>query len=197
MDDRSRPPHRINAPYTGQSNATFVGERFNQLRRHPCIAGGPACSRRGDDPPASLCVKMDRAWRPSAHPPTADASYANDSRCSWAGSSLGRRLLAEFLGTTLLHVAVVGSGIAAQTLSPSDDRHAGRRPIHQRAARCRYRRRRLIQRASRGSSTGRSTTRMISAQNTRCGRSGSSLRSISSARSDSYRQQSVPGMSVS
>jgi arsenate reductase len=33
---------------------------------------------------------------------------------------LGRRLLAEFLGTALLLIAVVGSGIAAQTLSPSD-----------------------------------------------------------------------------
>ena len=35
-------------------------------------------------------------------------------------AQLGRRLLAEFLGTALLLVAVVGSGIAAQTLSPSD-----------------------------------------------------------------------------
>jgi glycerol uptake facilitator-like aquaporin len=34
--------------------------------------------------------------------------------------SLGRRLLAEFLGTGLLVAVVVGSGIAAQRLSPSD-----------------------------------------------------------------------------
>ena len=34
--------------------------------------------------------------------------------------SLGRRLLAEGLGTTLLVAAVVGSGIAAQSLSPHD-----------------------------------------------------------------------------
>lgn len=33
---------------------------------------------------------------------------------------LARRVLAEFLGTAFLLVAVVGSGIAAQTLSPSD-----------------------------------------------------------------------------
>ncbi|HEX4213834.1 MAG TPA: MIP/aquaporin family protein [Candidatus Dormibacteraeota bacterium] len=33
---------------------------------------------------------------------------------------LGRRLLAEFLGTAMLLAAVVGSGIAAQRLSPSD-----------------------------------------------------------------------------
>jgi len=31
-----------------------------------------------------------------------------------------RRVLAEFIGTALLLIAVVGSGIAAQTLSPSD-----------------------------------------------------------------------------
>jgi len=33
---------------------------------------------------------------------------------------LGRRLLAEFIGTALLLIAVVGSGIAAQRLSPND-----------------------------------------------------------------------------
>jgi arsenate reductase len=35
-------------------------------------------------------------------------------------AQLGRRILAEFVGTALLLIAVVGSGIAAQTLSPSD-----------------------------------------------------------------------------
>ncbi len=33
---------------------------------------------------------------------------------------LGRRLLAEFVGTAFLVAAVVGSGIAAQRLSPHD-----------------------------------------------------------------------------
>ena len=33
---------------------------------------------------------------------------------------LGRRLLAEFLGTALLVTVVVGSGIAAAALSPQD-----------------------------------------------------------------------------
>lgn len=37
-----------------------------------------------------------------------------------AGPPLGRRLLAEFLGTGLLVTVVVGSGIAAQRLSPDD-----------------------------------------------------------------------------
>jgi len=35
-------------------------------------------------------------------------------------STLGRRVLAEFIGTALLLIAVVGSGIAAQSLSPGD-----------------------------------------------------------------------------
>ena len=35
-------------------------------------------------------------------------------------TSLARRLLAEFLGTALLGTVVVGSGIAAQRLSPED-----------------------------------------------------------------------------
>src|SRR5579862_4248023 len=33
---------------------------------------------------------------------------------------VGRRLAAEFIGTAFLLIAVVGSGIAAQRLSPSD-----------------------------------------------------------------------------
>ncbi|MDQ1681028.1 MAG: hypothetical protein QOI42_1887 [Frankiaceae bacterium] len=37
-----------------------------------------------------------------------------------SGDDLGRRAFAEFLGTLLLIVAVVGSGIAAQRLSPTD-----------------------------------------------------------------------------
>jgi glycerol uptake facilitator-like aquaporin len=36
------------------------------------------------------------------------------------GSSLGRRLAAEFLGSAFLAAIVIGSGIAAQRLSPSD-----------------------------------------------------------------------------
>jgi len=35
-------------------------------------------------------------------------------------SGLGRKALAEFVGTALLVIAVIGSGIAAQTLSPND-----------------------------------------------------------------------------
>jgi glycerol uptake facilitator-like aquaporin len=34
--------------------------------------------------------------------------------------SLGRRVLAEFIGTGLLVAAVIGSGIAASTLSPDN-----------------------------------------------------------------------------
>jgi arsenate reductase len=37
-----------------------------------------------------------------------------------AGEDLPRRALAEFLGTAFLLIAVIGSGIAAQNLSPSD-----------------------------------------------------------------------------
>lgn len=37
-----------------------------------------------------------------------------------AGRQLARRALAEFVGTALLLIAVIGSGIAAQTLSPND-----------------------------------------------------------------------------
>jgi glycerol uptake facilitator-like aquaporin len=37
-----------------------------------------------------------------------------------AGPATGRRLLAEFLGTLLLAAVVIGSGIAAQRLSPND-----------------------------------------------------------------------------
>ena len=36
---------------------------------------------------------------------------------------LGRRLLAEFVGTGLLVTLVVGSGIAAAAMSPSDNRY--------------------------------------------------------------------------
>src|SRR2546429_571766 len=36
------------------------------------------------------------------------------------GDGLSRRALAEFIGTALLLIAVVGSGIAAQRLSPGD-----------------------------------------------------------------------------
>jgi len=37
-----------------------------------------------------------------------------------AGEDLGRRALAEFVGTAFLLIAVIGSGIAAQRLSPND-----------------------------------------------------------------------------
>ena len=35
-------------------------------------------------------------------------------------AQLGQRVLAEFIGTALLLIAVIGSGIAAQNLSPGD-----------------------------------------------------------------------------
>src|ERR1700745_4054524 len=37
-----------------------------------------------------------------------------------SGAELMRQALAEFVGTALLLIAVIGSGIAAQTLSPND-----------------------------------------------------------------------------
>lgn len=37
-----------------------------------------------------------------------------------AGAQLGRRIVAEFIGTALLLIAVIGSGIMAQNLSPGD-----------------------------------------------------------------------------
>ena len=39
---------------------------------------------------------------------------------SASNSRLGQRVLAEFIGTALLLIAVIGSGIAAQNLSPGD-----------------------------------------------------------------------------
>jgi glycerol uptake facilitator-like aquaporin len=50
--------------------------------------------------------------------PAAQAS--TQSERAGAGTALLRRVLAEFLGTALLLIAVVGSGIAAQRLSPDD-----------------------------------------------------------------------------
>src|SRR5438132_5820840 len=58
---------------------------------------------------------------------SADDAEVNQARDRRAGSQkqapatqLGRRVLAEFIGTGLLLIAVVGSGIAAQNLSPGD-----------------------------------------------------------------------------
>ena len=45
-----------------------------------------------------------------------------------AAIGLGRRLLAEFLGTALLVTVVVGSGIAAAALSPSSTASIGPSP---------------------------------------------------------------------
>jgi len=45
---------------------------------------------------------------------------ADDGPPARALADLPRRLLAEFLGTGLLVTVVVGSGIAAQRLSPTD-----------------------------------------------------------------------------
>jgi glycerol uptake facilitator-like aquaporin len=63
---------------------------------------------RDDIKPAS--TPGSRKWTSSPMPDTATPAYP----------SLGRRLLAEFLGTGLLVTVVVGSGIAAQRLSPTD-----------------------------------------------------------------------------
>ncbi len=74
--------------------------------------------------------------------PTRDASHTSTLRANGtcgAGACatrsqrrrrrvlLRRRALAEFIGTALLLIAVVGSGIAAQRLSPSDTRPAAAR----------------------------------------------------------------------
>jgi arsenate reductase len=53
-------------------------------------------------------VEVSRDRRPAA--PETDASVAR----------LGQRVLAEFIGTALLLIAVIGSGIMAQNLSPND-----------------------------------------------------------------------------
>ena len=37
-----------------------------------------------------------------------------------SGAQLGQRVVAEFIGTALLLIAVIGSGIMAQNLSPGD-----------------------------------------------------------------------------
>jgi glycerol uptake facilitator-like aquaporin len=76
--------------------------------------------------PSSLAV-FGTSW-PS--PPAAEAATLPDAaavpavigepEAESAGSGILRRVLAEFLGTALLLVAVVGSGIAAQRLSPGN-----------------------------------------------------------------------------
>ena len=40
-------------------------------------------------------------------------------RRAWSAPPLARRLLAEFLGSAFLAALVIGSGIAAQRLSPA------------------------------------------------------------------------------
>lgn len=59
--------------------------------------------------PSPLGVPLMRLTPPDPQPTTRET-----------GADVGRRLVAEFLGTMLLVAVVVGSGIAAQTLSPDD-----------------------------------------------------------------------------
>src|SRR6478735_1956284 len=42
------------------------------------------------------------------------------ARSDGSAARLGQRVVAEFIGTALLLIAVIGSGIAAQNLSPGD-----------------------------------------------------------------------------
>ena len=56
----------------------------------------------------------------SLHPTAHDLAQAAETGTGGLGLDLGRRLVAEALGTCLLIVAVVGSGIMASRLSPAD-----------------------------------------------------------------------------
>ena len=59
---------------------------------------------------------------PVLSPPTqAELARQPETGTGRLGLDLGRRLLAEALGTCLLIIAVVGSGIMASKLSPADD----------------------------------------------------------------------------
>ena len=49
-----------------------------------------------------------------------EVSSRSQARSDAVGPQLLRRVLAEFLGTALLLIAVIGSGIAAQRMSPND-----------------------------------------------------------------------------
>ena len=74
--------------------------------RRPAAHGRPR--RRG-----RRCAAPRRCARVGAL-----AAAAGES--GWRGEPLGRRACAELVGTALLLIAVVGSGIAAQRLSPGD-----------------------------------------------------------------------------
>ena len=54
------------------------------------------------------------------HPTEADLAQETETGIGGLGLDLGRRLVAEALGTCFLIIAVVGSGIMASRLSPSD-----------------------------------------------------------------------------
>lgn len=62
-----------------------------------------------------MCIRQDVAVTSSAPSAQSRVRSALD-----APNVLSRRLFAEFLGTGLLVTVVVGSGIAAQRLSPAD-----------------------------------------------------------------------------
>ncbi len=62
-----------------------------------------------------------RTRPPARLPPAADVSrVATQGSAHRAGRALWRRLAAEFLGSAFLAALVIGSGIAAQRLSPGD-----------------------------------------------------------------------------
>ena len=62
--------------------------------------------------------------RPAVSAYDAEVNHARAGRASSdnadSTAQLGRRVLAELVGTALLLIAVIGSGIAAQSLSPGD-----------------------------------------------------------------------------
>src|SRR3954447_7189557 len=68
-------------------------------------------------PVESCAPSIRRQARPVARPPR---TRRPPPRAAEVTTPLARRLVAEFLGTAFLLVAVIGSGIAAQRLSPGD-----------------------------------------------------------------------------
>jgi glycerol uptake facilitator-like aquaporin len=85
-------------------------------------AGGRSSHGQHYDDEGSDCVArraMDRPLRNGPLRPFAMQS-TSESEPQLSPVAMSRRLLAEFVGTALLVMVVVGSGIAAQRLSPND-----------------------------------------------------------------------------
>src|SRR5947209_677267 len=89
----------------------------------PVIYGATAAARPGLTAPVSQLRPRSSsprpASRPAPRPPAAD-NRPTRKELPVAGQPLARRLLAEFVGSAFLAAVVVGSGIAAQRLSPAD-----------------------------------------------------------------------------